>query len=84
MKFDQAISMAIPLVSSLCYCLLLILALKIPRNRTAGFFIGYLLLMLVWSLSSFMMRTGIYPGPLVWNRIMVCGMAGVPFTFFSF
>jgi diguanylate cyclase (GGDEF)-like protein/putative nucleotidyltransferase with HDIG domain len=84
MKFDQAISMAIPLVSSLCYCLLLILALKIPRNRTARIFISYLLLMLVWSFSSFMMRTGIYPGPLAWNRIMVCGMAGVPFTFFSF
>ncbi|MGB9886169.1 MAG: diguanylate cyclase [Moorellales bacterium] len=50
----------------------------------AEIFIVYLVAMLVWSLGSFMMRTGLFPGPLVWNRIMVCGTLGIPFIFFHF
>lgn len=82
--FERALSITIPLVASLFYCALLMLAWKSPRNKIARIFIGYLVLMLVWSFASFMMRTGIFPGPLAWNRIMVCGTSGIPFVFFHF
>lgn len=78
------VSMVVPTVSFLAYCALLMLALRSPRSQVAKIFIAYLLLMLVWSLGSFMMRTGAFPGPLAWNRFMTCGMLGVPFVFFHF
>ena len=31
-----------------------------------------------------MMRTGFAPGPVFWNRMMIVGMAGVPFIFYRF
>lgn len=76
--------MAVPLVAFFSYCGLLVLGLKTHRSKVSKIFLGYLALMLVWSLGSFMMRTGAFLGPLAWNRIMVMGMVGIPFVFFHF
>lgn len=78
------ITLAVPLVAFFLYFMLLILAIKNPRSRVASIFMGYLVLMLIWSLSSFIMRTGVFPGPMFWNRLMLLGTAGVPFVFFHF
>lgn len=80
----NSVSMVVPLVSIFLYCMLLMLAVKNPRNRIAYIFIGYVVLMLIWSISSFVMRTGVFPGPLFWNRVMFCATAAVPFVFFHF
>ncbi|BCV23828.1 diguanylate cyclase [Gelria sp. Kuro-4] len=78
------LTLAVPFIAFLSYCALLLLALSSPRSRVARVFIWYLFLMLIWSLSSFLMRTGLFPGPLFWNRLMVCGTIGVPFVFYHF
>jgi diguanylate cyclase (GGDEF)-like protein/putative nucleotidyltransferase with HDIG domain len=82
--FEKTISMAVPLFSFLLYSGLTTLSLKSSRSKISAIFQGYLLLMMIWSLSSFMMRTGFFPGPLVWNRLMVLGMVGIPFVFYHF
>ncbi|MGI6128542.1 MAG: diguanylate cyclase, partial [bacterium] len=50
----------------------------------AKIFAAYLLFMIVWSVGSFMMRTGLYPGPKIWNKIMLWGTIGEPFIFYHF
>ncbi|HHY91866.1 MAG TPA: diguanylate cyclase, partial [Firmicutes bacterium] len=81
---ERSVALAVPLVAFISYCALLALAWKSPRSRLARIFMGYLWLMLIWSLGSFVMRTGFFPGPLFWNRLMVWGTIGMPFVFFHF
>ncbi len=76
----------IPLVSLLCYAILL---LVVARGRIAGkmgrLFGLYLLSMLLWSFCSFMMHlnTGIMT-PLFWNRLLIPPATAMPITFFAF
>ncbi|MCR3922492.1 MAG: diguanylate cyclase [Firmicutes bacterium] len=84
MEFEKTISMAVPLFAFLLYMGLMALSIKSSRSKLSKIFQGYLTVMLVWSLGSFMMRTGFFPGPLFWNRFMIIGMVGVPFIFFHF
>ncbi len=84
MGIERVISLLVPLIAFISYCSLLYLGLKVPRSKTAKIFLGYLTLMLLWSFSTFVMRTGTFPGPLFWNRLMVLGMTGIPFVFFHF
>ncbi|MHB1420443.1 MAG: diguanylate cyclase [Bacillota bacterium] len=84
MGFEKSLSMGIPFIAFLSYCALLVLSAKNPRSKVAKIFLAYLILMLVWSLGSFMMRTGTFPGPLAWNRFMLFGTTGIPFVFFHF
>lgn len=80
----MTISMIVPLIAFFSYCALLLVTFRSPRTRVTKVFAVYLVVMMLWSLSSFMMRTGLYPGPKIWNQIMVWGMIGVPFVFYHF
>ena len=84
MEFRIALVKGVPLFAFLLYTGLLTLSLKSSHSKISRIFQYYLLLMLIWSFGSFMMRTGIFPGPLLWNRFMVLGTVGVPFVFFHF
>lgn len=84
MELEQTVSMAIPLFAFFLYTGLMILSIKISQSKITRLFQYYLLLMMDWSLGSFMMRTGYAPEPLFWNRMMIIGMAGVPFIFYRF
>ncbi|HZK25616.1 MAG TPA: diguanylate cyclase [Oscillospiraceae bacterium] len=84
MELEQTISMAIPLFAFFLYTGLMILSIKSSQTKVTRLFQNYLLLMMDWSLGSFMMRTGYAPAPLFWNRMMVVGMTGVPFIFYRF
>jgi len=76
----------IPLVSLLCYAILL---LVVARGHIAGkmgrLFGLYLFSMLIWSFCSFMMHlnTGIMT-PLFWNRLLIPAATAMPIAFFAF
>ncbi len=84
MEFEHTVSLVVPLFAFFLYTGLMILSIKCSQSKITKLFQYYLLLMMDWSFGSFMMRTGFAPGPVFWNRMMIVGMAGVPFIFYRF
>ncbi len=76
------ISSFIPAISFILYVLFTIFGLHRRNGEKIHWpFILYMILMAVWSFGSFMMHANtILAKPLVWNRIMLIGMLGVPIT----
>jgi PAS domain S-box-containing protein len=82
----SSLSVIIPLAASLLYLGLAVVTLVAGRqsliNRT---FAVYLLAMLVWSLSSFAVRVGVFGvSPLWWSRVLVAASTGLPIFFYHF
>jgi len=84
MKFAELLSMIVPLVAFLLYLALLFLGVKNIKLKTSRLFIAYLVLMMIWCMGSFMMRTGLFPGTLFWNRFMLIGICWIPVVFFNY
>lgn len=74
----------VPLTTFICYCVLMVLILRGPKSLQIKAFTWYIGAMMVWSLGSFMMRTGLPPDTLFWNKVLVLGMTFVPIAFFRF
>jgi len=64
----------IPLISFLCYLILLIILMASKRNRIARHYLVYIIAMIIWSLGSFLMKLEIPPSVLFWNRVLVVGI----------
>jgi putative nucleotidyltransferase with HDIG domain len=65
--------------------LLLIVAMQDIRKRIKLFFGLYLLSMIIWSLSAFMIFIDVGPiNTLIWNRVLVVGSMAMPLSFFGF
>jgi PAS domain S-box-containing protein len=68
----------------LCYALLLAITLrKGLRGPAERYFAGYLGSMMLWSLGAMMMYMNRDAAPQ-WNRVMIMGVAAMPFTFYGF
>lgn len=78
------IYIAIPGAAFVCYGVLMILMTFSRRDEIKWAFMSYLLAMMVWSFASMMMRTGVQPSVLFWNRILVVGVIFMPVTFYYF
>jgi len=77
----STLSQVIPAVVSIVYiCFVIFGFLQYKKVEFFWSFQLYMIMLAVWSLGSFMMRTGIdLFSPLVWNRIMLIGMLSAPF-----
>jgi len=78
------IRLAIPLIALVCYSILLGITAKHGLKKAVNrFFALYLLSILVWSFGAVMM----YVDPqnaLLWNKVMLSGLVGMPVAFFGF
>lgn len=74
----------IPLVSFLCYFVLLMILLGSRKSKIARYYSFYIVSMIVWSFGSFVMRTNFPPSALFWNRILCTGLISMPVTFYHF
>jgi len=74
----------IPVLAFLGYFILLIFMLKDEDNWVNKIFRVYIVVMLIWCFGAFMMRTGLPPGALFWNRILCLGYITSPFVFYHF
>jgi len=76
----------IPLSAFISYTLLLFIVIwRGSRTQPVQIFILYLISMVIWSLSSFLMHAGSPLGtPLFWNKFMIVGAVGMPILFYSF
>ena len=75
---------AIPLIALVCYgALLFITGRQGLKKAIYRFFALYLLSMLVWSLGAFMMYIDA-PNALLWNKVMLGGLLGMPVVLFGF
>lgn len=76
------LSSFIPGITFVFYILFTIFGLyRREGEKIQWIFIFYMFLMALWSFGSFMMHANTpVATPLFWNRIMLCGMLGVPIT----
>lgn len=74
----------IPLISFICYSLILIIILGSRKNKIVMNYSLYIISMIIWSFGSFIMRTDFPPGTLFWNRILCIGLISMPVTFYHF
>jgi len=80
------LSAAISFIALLLYCVLLVIVIRqVAKSRLHLSFAIYLITMVVWSLSSFMIFAdlGLF-STLFWNRFMLIGSMGMPVAFFGF
>lgn len=73
----------IPLISAICYFILLIILLGSRNNKLARSYIYYIIAMIIWSLGSFLMKIDLTQS-LFWNKILCVGMISVPALFYHF
>ncbi len=73
----------IPLISAICYFVLLLILLGSRNNKLARSYIYYIIAMIIWSLGSFLMKIDLNHS-LFWNRILCVGMISVPALFYHF
>jgi hypothetical protein len=78
------VSSLIPALSFCIYIPFIIFGLANKKERVNFSFLQYMGFMALWSLGSFLMHanTGLFT-PLVWNKVMLVGLLGGPFTIFS-
>jgi diguanylate cyclase (GGDEF)-like protein/putative nucleotidyltransferase with HDIG domain len=74
----------IPLISFLCYFVILVIILGSRKNKIAMNYALYIISMIIWSFGSFIMRTNFPPGALFWNRILCIGLISMPVAFYRF
>ncbi len=75
---------AIPLIALVSYSAILFITIRQDIERTVNrFFALYLLSMLVWSFGAFMMYIN-PPNAVLWNKVMLSGLVGMPLAFFGF
>jgi diguanylate cyclase (GGDEF)-like protein/putative nucleotidyltransferase with HDIG domain len=74
----------IPLISFLCYSVILIIILGSRKNKITLSYALYVIAMIVWSFGSFIMRTNLPPGTIFWNRILCIGLISMPVVFYHF
>lgn len=74
----------IPLISLLCYSVILIIILGSRKNKIVMNYSLYIISMIIWSFGSLIMRTNFPPGALFWNRILCIGLISMPVTFYHF
>src|SRR3990172_374745 len=80
------LSAAVSFIALLLYSVLLVIVIRqAAKNRLHLSFAIYLITMVVWSLSSFMIFAdlGLF-STLFWNRFMLIGSMGMPVAFFGF
>ena len=76
---------AIPLVTSLLYIILLVLALQQVKNRTNKVFAFYLGVAAFWSFAAFMLHLNVFPSQaLFWNEVVVVAVVGTLVTYYRF
>lgn len=66
----QNIFLFIPLVSVLLYIFILVIITSSNQTRLSKAFSYYIFSMIIWSLGSFLMKTGFPPGPLFYNKFI--------------
>lgn len=78
------VSSLIPALSFCIYIPFIIFGLANKKERVNFSFLQYMGFMALWSFGSFMMhaKTGLFT-PLAWNKVMLVGLLGGPFTIFS-
>ncbi len=74
----------VPLISFICYCVLLAIILGSRKNKVVRYYTIYIAAMIIWSLGSFVMRTNFPPSTLFWNRILCIGLISMPVIFYHF
>lgn len=74
----------VPLTALIAYIILYIIIIGSTRNTLAKRYKTYIISVIIWSFGAFMMRTGLSPGPLFYNKILVIGFIFVPVTFYHF
>ena len=74
----------IPLISLICYSVILIIILGSRKNKIVMNYSLYIISMIIWSFGSLIMRTNFPPGALFWNRILCIGLISMPVTFYHF
>jgi len=76
----------ISLIALVCYSALLLVVLrKVIRSKITLFFSLYLLSMIIWSFSAFMIFADLGPqDTLFWNRVLVVGSMALPIAFYGF
>jgi diguanylate cyclase (GGDEF)-like protein len=80
----QSYLILIPLVSFICYTVLLMILLGSRKSKIARYYTFYVISMIIWSFGSFIMRTNYPPGALFWNRILCTGLISMPVVFYHF
>ncbi len=65
------ILLLIPLISVILYVFILVIIITSNQTRLSKAFNYYIVAMIIWSLGSFLMKTGIAPGPLFFNKFIL-------------
>ncbi|MBN2605508.1 MAG: diguanylate cyclase [Bacilli bacterium] len=74
----------IPLISFVLYVFILVILKTSNSNKLSNAFSLYIVSMIVLSFGSFMMKTGLPPSSLFWNKFMFLGFATVPVLLYRF
>lgn len=74
----------VPLISFICYCVLLAIILGSRKNKVVRYYTVYIAAMIIWSLGSFVMKTNFPPSTIFWNRILCIGLISMPVIFYHF
>lgn len=83
MQLDKFLIL-IPIISLICYCVLLIILLGSKKNKIATYYIYYIICMIIWSFGSVIMRTNFPPSAIFWNHILCIGLISAPVIFYHF
>ena len=75
----------IPLITSLAYITLFVLALQFVKRRVNKVFTFYLGAAAIWSFTSFMLHLNAFPQQaLLWNELLVVALVGTMITYYHF
>ncbi|MEQ8236617.1 MAG: HD domain-containing phosphohydrolase [Syntrophomonadaceae bacterium] len=75
---------AVPLIATICYLILILFLALSQKDALIRMFMGVLSAMVVWTGSAVFMAIELYPGVMFWDKIMIAGMASVPFLLYCF
>jgi len=74
----------VPLLAFFGYFIIFLIMLRGEKTKINRVFTLYIAVVLFWSFGAFMMRTGLPPSALFWNRILTTGFITAPFAFYHF
>lgn len=84
MPLSQLFFWTVPIVALASYCLLMLFFSISKKDKHILMFMLVLASSILWTGSSLLMKTQLYPGVLFWNRVMVTGMSIYPFLLYCF
>jgi len=74
----------VPILSVFCYSFLLIAFCSVKKSRLIYSFMLYILVLLLWTGGSMLMRMQVAPGYQIWYQVSIISVFAIPYAFYNF